>query len=646
MTLCCACAGALRAGVLSAQTPEPDSSRAPQALSVGRSDSVIVTVTRVAQSIESLTGSADLRDRSELYLLGALTLDDALRELPGVGVTGSGRLGQEVRIETRGVTSGFGTQRTLVLLDGRPLTDEYLGTVDLAQFPLAGIARVELARGPASAVYGTNAMGGVVNLIPRRGSAIPISEITGEGGTFGSGSGSISHGRTAGPVDLFVDVSGLRTHGYLRNSRGEPIDWGTRRALANVGYEGHRLSARIYGSYFRGRGTEEDFDRDLRRDSQDLVLSYRALARRPEVLGESPGRGAGESHLRIYRSAFDQDLDWSSRPSQKFDQQAVGAILTHSRRLSRHLVTGGMEWRRETAAVREPGADEAPGAGLDRHVAVTSAFLQDDIGLGARSGIVLGLRFDGHPAGSELSYRMGVNHRLSPATTVRASAGRAFRAPTISDRFLPPTSSFGVVFEGNPTLEPEVLLSADAGMSQRLGTGASVDFAAFASRARDFYDFILQEDGVFRPQNIARVNIRGLEGRMRVLVGGGVGAEAAYTFTDARYSRFPAATEAEGRRLDDNVRHRGAFAATWRHAEGHAARLDVRVEGDRFTDPENSAEGRLPSHLLVDLATQLAVLPGVVATLHVENIFDRSYRTRPEFVQPGRSIRGGARLSF
>ncbi len=596
---------------------------------MARIPEVTVTILRTPRTLESLSGSADVVGREELDLRSQRTLDEALAELPGIDVVGSALYGQEVRLTSRGVTSGFGTQRTLLLLDGRPLTDEYLGTVDVTQYPLDAVERVELVRGPASAVYGSNALGGVVNVVPRRGTETPVTELSARGGTFGTGVASLSHGRSAGPVDLFITGSGSRTDGYLTNSRGQGVDWDTRSLFSNVGYRSRTVEARFYGATFSGSGTEEDFDRDLDRNLQDLVLTRDAGSAGEEL-----------TRLRLYRSALGQTLDWFERPASDFDQSSLGAVLTHGVRLHRrHLVTGGVEARREHARVGEVAGT------VDEDVTTWAGFVQDEVEAGPLE-LILGARFDAQGETREFSYRAGANFSAAPGTTLRAAVGRAFRVPTISDRFLPPTSFFGLTFVGNPDLGPEVLVSGEVGITQRLGGRVEADVTGFATRARDFWDFLLDVDGLFRVRNIARVDIRGAEAGLRARLGRGWDAGASYTYTDATYESFEGNEGVEGNRLDDNVRHQGAAVMSYRTPAGHALHAAVRAVGPRFTDPENTREGRLPSHVVADAGITFRVLENVEATLEVRNLTDRRYRTRPEFPQPGRAMLGGLRLAL
>jgi len=587
---------------------------------------------RAFRGVESLTGRADTLPREELDLRDAWTLEEALSEAPGVDIVGAARYGQEVRVNVRGVPSGFGTQRALVMLDGRPLTDEFTGHVDLVQYPIFAMERIELVRGPASSAYGTNAIGGVLNLVPRRGGPEPETEIVGEGGTFGTWRLAAAHGRRFGAVDAFAAVERTETNGYLENSRGDDIDWEATNGFLNVGWRGDRLEVRTYLGFFEGEGTDEDSDKDLDRDLQDLTVTWDA----------DPARDA-VTRVRLYRSALDQTLEWFDRPEADFDTVSTGAIVTQTWRVAGdHLLTGGVEYRRESADVDDGVAP------VDESVTTWSLFVEDAISATDDVDVVVGLRYDDREeVDGELSWRAGANWRVTDETTLRGAFGKAFRAPTISDQFLPPVQSFGLTFRGNPDLDPETLHSAEVGVDHELTDDAVLGATVFGSRFRDFFDFILDEGtGVFETRNIARVEIYGLETTLGVDLGCGFRADLAYTYTNAEYEEFDLRPDAEGNRLDDNVRHRGAATLSWRHEDGHAARLGVDVSGDRYTDERNTREGHLDGYYVVFLQAEAAVTPWASLTLNVENLFNHRYAVRPEFKQPGRAIFGGLRLRF
>ncbi|MHC4473289.1 MAG: TonB-dependent receptor plug domain-containing protein, partial [Planctomycetota bacterium] len=493
-------------------------------------------------------------------------------------------------------------------------------------------------RGPASSVYGTNALGGVLNLIPRRGTAERRTELVAEGGSFGTRRAALSHGGTIGDIDLFLSLEGTTTSGYMNNTRGEDMDWETRSVFTNVGYADEQWDVRAYLSLFTGEGTDEDFDRDLRRDLEDVSIAHRS----------DPDRDA-ETKLRVYRSGLDQTLLWFDRPESGFEQASLGAILTQSYRvLEDHLLVAGAEWRHEQAEAVEVLYT------VDEREATWSAFLQDEWDVLEDLGLVVGGRYDKRSGvDGEFGWRGGFNLRATEGTTVRGAVGRAYRFPTISDRLLPPTQAFGQTFAGNPDLEPETLLSVEIGVDQQLHERVRASVTGFTSRFEDFWDFVLDTDGVRRPLNIGEVRVRGVETAVSADLGAGLSATASYTFTDAEYEKFDGLVDVlgnpldvEGNRVDDTAVHAGSISVVYRHPDGHSARFGWQLYGNRYSDPANTKEERLDGFDVADLTLVAALCREVAATLSVQNLFNSGYRTDSDFRQPGRAIFAGLRLTF
>jgi outer membrane cobalamin receptor len=168
----------------------------------------------------------------------------------------------------------------------------------------------------------------------------------------------------------------------------------------------------------------------------------------------------------------------------------------------------------------------------------------------------------------------------------------------------------------------------------------------FLSEFSDFWDFLPDTDGVFRPQNIAEVRIRGLESSLVADLGLGLSLVLSYTLTDARYEKFRGNEDVEDNRLDDNVKHRGSGFLTWRHEDGHAVRLGVLVSGDRYTDPENTQAGHLDGFYVAELQAEGRITDWAAVTLNIQNALNHGYRIRPEFREPSRAIFLGFRLTF
>ncbi|MEN8149289.1 MAG: TonB-dependent receptor [Planctomycetota bacterium] len=601
---------------------EPDVTKLPE---------TTVTETRNPVAVQSLTGRTTVRDQEEIRERGAWTLEEAIQDAPAVTIEGTARYGQEVKVQMRGIPSGFGTQRVLMLLDGRPLTQEYTGNADVAQFPLAAYRRVEITQGPASAAYGSNALGGVVNFLPRRGTEIPVTELWLEGGSFATFTTGFAHGAKVGELDYFLSVDSTSTDGYLENTSGDDMDWSRRSSFLNLGWETERADVRGYLYGMTGTGTDESFDRDLDRWSVDLAFTYHVAP-----------KNDGTFRARAWYQDMQQDLYWFYGATTDYDLATTGLNVTQTWSvLDDHLLTGGGEIYRQQADVAEPAGD------VDEAETTWSLFLQDEWTVTDDVRVVAGLRYDKTTGvDGEFSWRLGANWRINEDVTVRGSAGKAFRNPAMSDRYLPTTMYFGMTFEGNPDLGPETLHNAEVGADWAFTEGWSTGATVFASRADDFSDFIMQPDGVFRPDNITAVDVRGFAVTLAGEIGYGFRADAGYTYTDATYEEYEGREAVEGNRVDGNVEHVGTVAFGWRHEAGHGARLAALFSGDRMTDPENTDAGEIDSYVVVDFQAHARLSKLVVLTLNVLNLLDEEYATRPEYDQPGRAAFVGVRVSF
>ena len=590
-----------------------------------------MTETRNPVETGSLTGRTTVRELKDSRKRGAWTLEEAIADVPAIDIIGSARYGQEVNIQMRGVPNGFSTQRVLMLLDGRPLTQEYTGNVDVAQFPLAAYRRVEVAQGPASAAYGTNALGGVINFLPRRGETVPMTEFYLEGGSYSTLTSGVAHGAKVGEVDYFVNLDMTSTDGYLDNSAGQNMDWQRQAGFFNLGWETERADIRGYLYALHGEGTDESFNREIDRWSADLAFTY-------DVSPENDG----VFKARVWHQSMDQELAWFYGATTEYDLWTTGLNLSQTWAVTAdHLLTGGGSIYRQSVDVVEPQGD------VDVTETTWSLFLQDEWSVDDDVRLVAGIRYDKvTDIDGEFSWRLGANWRVSKEVTLRGSGGKAFRTPALSDRYLPTTQYFGLTFEGNPLLEPETLYNAEVGGDWYFAEGWSTAATVFASRADGFSDFIMDTDGVFRPANITAVDFRGVGVTLAGNLGAGFFTDAGYTFTDATYSEYEGREEVEGNRIDGNVLHVGTVAFGWDHKEGHGATIAALFSGDRYTDPENSEAGKLDPYVVLNLQARYRLTKFALVTLNLVNLLDEEYSTRVEYEAPGRGVFLGIRVSF
>ncbi|MEM1044399.1 MAG: TonB-dependent receptor, partial [Bacteroidota bacterium] len=603
---------------------------------------VTVTAARVTVATHAAPARVTVLDREDIDNTGARTVADALEARSAVFLKRYGP-GGLASLSLRGT----GASQTLVLLDGHRIADPQLGQLDLGLLPVAVVSSVEVAHGAASALHGTDGVGGVVHL------RTPVPD--GQRGRLDVRTGAfgergfdllVSDGRPG--LSAVVAASVDTSEGDYLYTDSTRFDRETR----TLGVTGPRLNADVRRTALFGRIQAEgalgktaagvlatDAERGLfafsgagRARQEDRAL--RLWADHDARLGAWRLRAGGlaqASALRYQNPAG--GLDDTGRTRAASLRAEAGRVVRLGPALTD--VTVGAEIR--GARARHPSltsdATETAGALFTSLVAEIGPL-----------GLFPALRLDrvATPTGealTALSPSAGLNVRLLPGLRAKASAGRAFRAPTFNDRFWMPG--------GDPSLRPERGWTADAGVSLDLATGPlalRAEASVFASRLRD--RIVWQpgsfEDGFYwAPTNVGSTQTRGVEvsGRARTALGGlGIETGALATWTDARDRTDPEASSFDQRLLyvpDRLVRADAGISA-------FGVRLDAGLEhtGTRATASDGSAE--LPPATVVDLGLQATLrAAGASGTLGIrlENALDAQYQIVRQYPMPPRHIR-------
>lgn len=554
----------------------------------------IVSASRQEELRQSLNTNVSVLSRRQIEESGAQTAAEMLREVPGVitrrGTESAGAAGQQIQ--------GIDSRQVLVLLDGQPLAGARgikRGVVNLDRQSTGRLEQIEVVKGAASALYGSDAIGGVINLITREASS-PM-ETTGE-----LSAGNLGERNAIAGVGVRRD----RWSGLLSVERHE--------------HDGFDLTPTTFDT------TGAPFERvDLLarirfKPSDSVSLSGLATGYDNHTTGRSNGE-LGPQEDAIDDSTFNVNLqgDWLPRPgtslqgrvySARYDEDSTGRLATgvpldpgalQERVLktdvsfahilgTRQQLQGGVEyWNDRYEGInrlRNDAGEEAT---------IGTAWLQHRLSLGSRVTTTLGLRADAHSEfGSALSPKVAANAQIGGGVSVRASYGRGFRAPDIGQlyyRFLNPSSIYQVV--GNPGLQPEYANSLQLGTEYATpGRRARFGFNVFRNDVRDLIesvslgfaatpaqvDAIFAREGLdlsFRPvagrlllsyKNINDAVTAGAEVDGEIAVTRALSLAGAYTFLDAR-------DDANDLRLTGRHKHHGHVRATWRHDVGFVANL-------------------------------------------------------------------------
>jgi vitamin B12 transporter len=604
-----------------------------------RLEPVVVTATRLPTPISRVAGAVTVLGAEDLARRQARTVAEALATVPGLRVVRSGPAGQQTSVFIRGASSSH----TLVLIDGIRANDPSspTGAFDFSGLTLENVERIEIVRGPLSTLYGSDAVGGVVQIMSRRGSRTPRASARLEVGSRDT-------------VDLALGASGPggALEAGLYRTAGESVTPERLRAGAPGERDGHRagsaagrarvqvseaLDLSLLGRYLDTR-TDLDpgpgEDPDARIDQRQAYLRGEAHA--------SLAAGRWDSTLALDYSRHDRDnrndpqgpFDTRERSSYRGERTALR--WQNDVTLPRgHLLSAGAEVEREQADSRSAlDLGGLPVAARTDAAATTRAlFLQDAFDLGETLLGSAGVRLDHHQDfGSALTWRVAVAHTLaSSATRLTASVGTGFKAPSLDQLYGVTVSAFGL-FRGNPDLEPERSLGWELGLEQSLAGGAATLGAmGFASRIEDLIALAFLPSGDSTLENREEAEISGVEAFARLAPAGGWQVRVDYTYTDAR--------DGEGLRLLRRPRHQAGLTADWDATRATTVSLRaIYVDDWEDVDRVTFERVRPAGYGTIDLAVRHALGPRLSLLGRIENLLDDAYEPASGFAGPRRAV--------
>ena len=488
-------------------------------------DSVIVSATRTESRSGESPASAYVISATDLARAQRVTVFDALRSSPGVTVMQTSRRGGVTSLFVRGGESDY----TKVLVDGVPVNDAG-GALDFADFTADNAARVELIRGTQSAVYGSDAMAGVLQFITHRGSTPkPEFEFTGEGGSFGFNRQFARLSGVTGQLDYSTSFTHLRTNGRDRND-----DYQNRIASANLGYRltartQFRFTARSENSGTGVPGATARFfpDPDERARRRRIVTSARADTQTTARWHQSLAFVFAESNY----SSFDPTAQDLTKPNTPLDTTFAfndfrSAFNNHQQRRGlryqtelilprNHLVSAGLDYEHERAVFDSGfnGTSRVPSSRTN-----VGAFLQDQFALSPQLLVTAGVRVENNRAdvpssinailtqlgSTTYSGKVGFGTEVMPKiaaiyllptgdlqsvvgmTRLKANYGQGIKAPSLVEAFSP-----NRFFLGNPALKPERARGYDIGVEQFFWKDRyRIEATYFENRFRDQIAFV------------------------------------------------------------------------------------------------------------------------------------------------------------
>ncbi len=523
--------------------------------------------------------------------------------------------GQTASVFLRGTESNH----TLVLVDGVRINPGTIGGAPWHQLDPDLIERIEIVRGPRSTLYGSDAIGGVVQIFTRRAQPGSAATVTAGAGTDETREGAVGLHHRTGDFRTGLDVARYATAGFPARVGGR-LDSGHRNTGVSA-YGGTllgRLDAEL--SHWQAQGNIEYYDFSLTPLDQDFANSATALTLKAPI---TPG-WASTLKLSRVRDAIDQNqsADFAHTRRAVLDWQ-------NDFQLGRHLLTAGVY------SAREQTEALVFGSGYDVQATTQALFAQDQWRAGAHR-LLVAWRYTEHESfGGHHTGELGYGYELGPAARLYGSLATGFRAPDSTDRF-----GFG----GNPDLMPETSRNREIGARFQLSPAQALHLSLFQNDLDNLINY-LDPDGFSGPlpgknQNVDRARIRGFEAGWRL------GAKP-WTLSLEGVVQNP-----ENRDTDRLLARRATRSLTLAAGYGsgaHTLGADVLATDSRW-DSDFSAD-RLPGYVVVNLYAQQRLARDWLLRLRLENLFDKDYlladgyniQGRAAFVQLQYRLPGGPR---
>jgi vitamin B12 transporter len=548
-------------------------------------ETIIVTATRTEIPLSDAIVPVTVITREDIELSLATDLADILRFQAGIDIGRNGGPGQATSVFMRGTESNH----TLVLMDGVRMNPGTLGGAAVQHIAPEIIERIEIVKGARSALFGTDAIGGVINIVTRRADAAFLETAVGAG-SFDSQSGFISAGNRGDNGDFGVTLNWQDTAGFAPRTDSD-IERGYDNLSANL-YGAHRFGdSEISLRHWQTQGNVEYLDFFLTPADQDFENSTTAV----ELDTRIGSRGTSK-----FIASYMQDDIVQNQSDDFVKSDRISLDWQYSHAFARHTLTGGL------FAVDENASTLSFGSGFDEDTEVRAAFIQDQWSH-ERHKTFVALRLTDHEAfGNQTTWNAEYAYELTDNWTINAGLGHAFRAPDATDRF-----GFG----GNPDLDPELADEAQIGLRYAPGSRHSINIEFYRNDIEDLIEFDLQ---TFELRNIAQAEIRG--------------AQIGYEY---RGERFVVHAEVVKQSADDAVTgdrllRRAEETASLSYTQdigAHRVGLAFIASGDR----EDFGGVKLDGYLLADLTAQFNL--GRAWTLHarIENLLDTHYQTADNF---------------
>jgi len=596
-------------------------------------EETVVTASRIEEELQFAPDSVTVVTAREMEEKGRKTVIDVLRDVPGVIVSRNGSFGGSASIYMRGTSNAH----TLIMIDGVRVGDSMAtdGKLSLSDLSTDNIERIEIVRGAQSVLYGSDAIGGVINIITKKGKGKPAFTFSSEAGSFESFREKVGVSGGTDRVSYSASVERYDTQGVSKAEEDLPgVDEDDYYNKTNVSA---RINADLSDTVAVGFSvchTESEMDYD----AMDWMTGRAIDA--DNVQGTT---------MTSMSANFDQDLtDWwqhvikAGTTDVEREYMANGAFNNAFGGTSRQAswqhnffigsvdtISAGFDYEEEEGDLQDPTWGNIP----NKSTNTKSFFIQNKLTPLPGLSVTLGYRAIDHQTfGSEDTYKAAAAYVFGPTgTKIRGGYGTGFHAPSLYQLY----SSYG-----STSLKPEESTGYDIGIEQPLlNDTVRASLTYFYNEIEQLIDFNMV---TWKYYNVGVAETKGVEAALSFEPVGWMFVDLAYTYTEATDETAGGANQ--GKDFVYRPQHTGSASVTVTPMDGLTFNVNAQYTGERYRDANNANE--MPDYLLVNCAASYDVTEWLEVFGRIENLTDENYQSIYDYSEPGVGFYGGVTLTF
>ena len=572
-------------------------------------EEVVVTATMTPKTIKNIANTVSVVNQKDMESMSANNALDILTHSPGLFVNRSGDFGR-ADVEIRGL--GQNCRRIAVLVDGKPEKMGLYGCAVSHAFPLDNVDRIEVVKGPASVLYGGEALGGAVNIITRMPEKKFDADITTSYGSYNTYQLNLKHGANLDKFKYFISFDKRKSDGHIENANYSGYSFTGKL----VYYLANNTHLTLQGKYFDGikhePGTIDNpmtgFWNDYERGSVDLSMNHQWHK--------------NEFSLKIYRN-FGQHQFSDGWDSRDYTNGALVRFTTGTIAGSELTIGGDFRFFGGKSFNFPQGEWEKKEG---------SFFVQNEHIFNSHWILSTGLRLQLDSLyGQEWCPHLGVVFQVSNRTLFRAVVSKGFRSPQLNELYMFPPA--------NPDLEPERVWNYELGFEQDIGKSMILKGSVFHMRGTNLIETVPNPNAppLFIFANTGEFSFYGAEIELEVFLNRYFSGNIAYSYLKA--GDFTKGRP--GQKIDFSLQYRKKS-------------FDVFFQGQYITDyyAGDFSQNRISSYFILNSRVIIPVMKSVELLVDVNNIFDKNYQIYGEFPglnaglyrMPGRNLQIGIRF--